>query len=195
MQYAIGKLLTQNGLLHLQSEILKLAQAAAVLPVTSVECERVFSAMTFLKTALRNKLKNRSLNALLHIKLSGPALEAFDFAAAVRAWDSLAARRIRFVPVFAPAVSAAPAVLATAASAALATASDTRKLAAAAAQLAAGQSPRSELEGAFLQQLGRLESDLQRLCLLAGSSPPAALESRGGGGADCEKGRAVEKFM
>eukprot|EP01061_Rhynchopus_euleeides_P012314 TRINITY_DN21963_c0_g1_i1.p2 TRINITY_DN21963_c0_g1~~TRINITY_DN21963_c0_g1_i1.p2 ORF type:complete len:121 (-),score=19.99 TRINITY_DN21963_c0_g1_i1:27-389(-) len=45
----------------------KLMLIGLCLPLVSVECERVFSRLKLLKTALRNCLSDKSLGAILHM--------------------------------------------------------------------------------------------------------------------------------
>jgi hypothetical protein len=49
-----------------------LARAALVIMLASVDCERGFSQLVIIKTALRNRLTTHSLDALMRITLTGP---------------------------------------------------------------------------------------------------------------------------
>lgn len=49
-----------------------------MVPLDTSECERGFSLMNLLKTALRNRLGSRHLNDLMRICLLGPSIEDFD---------------------------------------------------------------------------------------------------------------------
>ena len=49
-----------------------------MVPLDTSECERGFSLMNLLKTALRNRLGSRRLNDLMRICLLGPSVEDFD---------------------------------------------------------------------------------------------------------------------
>ena len=46
-----------------------------LLPTNTACCERGFSAVTSIKTRLRNRMKTPLLNALMHIRLNGPSLD------------------------------------------------------------------------------------------------------------------------
>ena len=84
------------------SEIRKLAQATSVLAITSVECERAFSAMNVVKTEVRNKMSNNTLNNLITVRMHGPTIHQFPFAEVVSIWHRMVHRRIQFqtpVPV------------------------------------------------------------------------------------------------
>ncbi|KAI8487213.1 hypothetical protein Bbelb_350110 [Branchiostoma belcheri] len=59
----------------------KLAAAISVIPVSTADCERGFSAMKRIKTPARNRLKVATLDSLL-IGMEGPPGEEYDFHAA-----------------------------------------------------------------------------------------------------------------
>ena len=50
-----------------------LTSAYLVTMLSTAECERVFSRLKLIKTALRNRLSQGTLEKLLHIALNGPA--------------------------------------------------------------------------------------------------------------------------
>ena len=72
----------------------KLASIARILPISTAECERCFSAMKRVKTVFRNRLETVTLERLLRISLEGPALEDFQFDKAADLWGSLRQRRL-----------------------------------------------------------------------------------------------------
>ena len=72
----------------------KLAVIALVIPMSSADCERGFSALKRIKTRLRNRLSNRILNNLLMISIEGPELKDFDFEKAADVWGAQRNRRI-----------------------------------------------------------------------------------------------------
>ncbi|XP_078702604.1 zinc finger protein 862-like [Branchiostoma floridae x Branchiostoma belcheri] len=72
----------------------KLAAAMAVLPVSTADCERGFSTMKRVKTPLRNRLKEETLNSLLMISVEGPPAEEFNFNAGCDSWGRMAKRRL-----------------------------------------------------------------------------------------------------
>lgn len=49
-----------------------------VLPISTADCERGFSAMNLTHTSLRNSLDVETINHLLFIKINGPPLQHFD---------------------------------------------------------------------------------------------------------------------
>ena len=72
----------------------KIASIARILPISTAECERCFSAMKRVKTVLRNRLETDTLERLLRICLEGPPLVDFNFEKAADLWGSLRQRRI-----------------------------------------------------------------------------------------------------
>lgn len=57
----------------------KLATIGLLLPMSSVDCERGFSTLYRVKTDLRNRLANRTLNHLLMMSVEGPSLQDFPY--------------------------------------------------------------------------------------------------------------------
>jgi len=49
-----------------------------VLPLNSVECERIFSAMNYIKNPYRNGLVEGTLDILMQIYCNGPELEEIE---------------------------------------------------------------------------------------------------------------------
>ncbi|XP_077862603.1 zinc finger protein 862-like [Saccoglossus kowalevskii] len=74
--------------------LITLAKAAVVLPVNTAICERRFSAQNKVKTSLRNRLEEASLNRLLTILVEGPPFAKFDASEALKLWQSRKSRRI-----------------------------------------------------------------------------------------------------
>ena len=72
----------------LYPNLASLACAALVLPMSTVDCERGISALGRIKSKLRNRLAETSLNNLLFISIEGPPLQEFDFDEAVTNWGS-----------------------------------------------------------------------------------------------------------
>ena len=65
-----------------------------ILPVSSVPCERGFSAANRIKIKLRNRLIVQSLDILLRISIEGPPIEQFDFTRALALYKNIKQRRI-----------------------------------------------------------------------------------------------------
>lgn len=87
-------LVQQTSLQYIFPNLHKLVVIALVIPMSSADCERGFSALKRIKTRLRNRLSNRILNHLLMISIEGPMLEEFDFEKAADIWGAQKNRRI-----------------------------------------------------------------------------------------------------
>ena len=87
-------LVQQTSLQYIFPNLHTLALIALVIPMSSADCERGFSALKRIKTRLRNRLSNRILNHLLMISIEGPMLEDFDFEKAADIWGAQKNRRI-----------------------------------------------------------------------------------------------------
>ena len=58
--------------------VIKSARLLCAVLITA-DCERGFSVMKLLKTALRNRISQQHLNAAMLVKIEGPNDHAFDF--------------------------------------------------------------------------------------------------------------------
>ena len=65
------------------------------LPSSSTKCERGFSLMKNIKTAVRNSLKESSLCDFIVIQLESPAIESFDPTQAIHYWNQQVTRARR----------------------------------------------------------------------------------------------------
>ena len=65
----------------------QIIQLTAMLPMSTAECERGFSAMNIVKTKLRNRLETLTLDDLLFIKCNGPSLDDFNCIPAIQSWE------------------------------------------------------------------------------------------------------------
>ena len=89
------KLLVSNSTLQtMYPQFTKLACIALVIPVSTAECERSFSAMKRIKTDSRNRLLTENLNHLMRISIEGPLIDQFDFEQALELWRAMRQRRI-----------------------------------------------------------------------------------------------------
>lgn len=88
------KLATTSELQDCVPQISKLAQIGLILPVSTVECERGFSALKRIKTDLRSRLKEETLNNLMNISIEGCEPANFDYEQAAEAWSTKKKRRI-----------------------------------------------------------------------------------------------------
>ena len=67
--------------------ISKLLVHALVLPMSTTDCERCFSAMNCTKTDYRNRMHTETLDCLLRVKIEGPPLQDFNFREAIARWS------------------------------------------------------------------------------------------------------------
>ena len=78
MRQMLRHLCTNSSLMDMFPNLSKLATIAALVPVSTAECERSFSAMNRIKTELRNRLKTTTLSCLMRISIEGPSVSDFD---------------------------------------------------------------------------------------------------------------------
>ena len=76
------------------TELAKLAAAALVIPMSTADCERGFSAMKRIKTDLRNSLKTETLDYLMRISIEGKDREDFNFDRSADMWAAKRNRRL-----------------------------------------------------------------------------------------------------
>ena len=74
-------------------EFAKLCKIALCIAVTSVECERSFSAQNRIKNRYRCSLKTENLQYLLNIQMNSASLSDYDPTNAVRLWVTKKKRR------------------------------------------------------------------------------------------------------
>ena len=76
----------------------RLAQIVMLMPVSTVACERGFSALTRIKTKLRNALKGRNLEACIMFSVDGRSVHELAgtgfFKDAVTLWFEVGTRRV-----------------------------------------------------------------------------------------------------
>ncbi|KAG1662475.1 hypothetical protein GQR58_020932 [Nymphon striatum] len=66
--------------------MVKLLKCVAVLPMSSVKCERGFSTQNRIMSRLRTSMNNTTIDDLMRIFEDGPRMELFDFGKALRKW-------------------------------------------------------------------------------------------------------------
>ena len=94
-EWFINKLLNDRVAFRDYSEVLKLAEIAAVIPVSNAWPERGASSMKLIKSRLRSSLKSDLLNALMQVAINGPpVLESMPVVeSAVKNWLGRKQRR------------------------------------------------------------------------------------------------------
>ncbi|KAM5180722.1 zinc finger protein 862-like [Mantella aurantiaca] len=88
------KMATTSELKESFPNLAKLAHIGLVIPVSTAECERGFSALKRIKTCLRNRMNQNTLNNLMLISLEGPDPRDMDYGKAADNWASRKKRKI-----------------------------------------------------------------------------------------------------
>lgn len=71
-----------------------LAEIYRVIPPHTADVERDFSQMKLIKTYLRNRMKEQTLDSIMRIVIEGPTLKEFPFEDAVQLWAKKKKRRV-----------------------------------------------------------------------------------------------------
>ena len=72
----------------------KLGKICRVIPIHTADVERTFSQLKLIKTSIRNRVNEKTLDALLRIVREGPSLEEYPISDAVTLWAKKKNRRI-----------------------------------------------------------------------------------------------------
>ena len=75
----MSKLTTNPQLQDMFPNLRKLCAIALVIPMSTADCERGFSALSRVKTDLYNRLSCKIVNALMTISIEGPKCDEFPF--------------------------------------------------------------------------------------------------------------------
>ena len=67
-------------------ELIKLAQIATLIPVSTADCERGFSYQNRTKVKSRARLSGKAVDQLLRININGVDYKHFDFNKALTRW-------------------------------------------------------------------------------------------------------------
>ena len=92
--------LTGTELQDMFPNLSKLAAIGLLMPMSTVDCERGFSALSRIKADARNRLSSRTLNSLMAIAIEGPPIEEFLFDCTCDIWASSRNRRINVTVEF-----------------------------------------------------------------------------------------------
>ena len=65
-----------------------------MIPVSTADCERGFSAMNSINTELRKRMKAATLDRFVRIVIDGPQRKDFDFVTAAKSWIAIQNRRL-----------------------------------------------------------------------------------------------------
>ena len=88
------RMLNATELKTMFPNLYKLAAIGLLLPMSTVDCERGFSALSRIKTDIRNRLSSKILNNLMVITVEGPSPEEFPHEEACDKWAAWRNRRI-----------------------------------------------------------------------------------------------------
>jgi hypothetical protein len=92
LQDILGELASQHK--RTLPNFSKIATTALVLAASSADCERGFSHMRLVKTYMRNRMSDSTLDALLLLAIEGPPRQDFPFDEAVTRWAGMRQRRV-----------------------------------------------------------------------------------------------------
>lgn len=84
----MSKLTSNSQLLDMFPNLGKLCAVALILPMSTADCERGFSALNRIKTDLRNRLSCKILNALMTISIEAPERDEFPFERTCSIWSA-----------------------------------------------------------------------------------------------------------
>ena len=96
-QEVMTLLVENEDLAALVPNLCRVALIGLLIPTSTADCERGFSALKRIKTPLRNRLSDSITNQLLFIAIEGPPLAEFDTDAACSSWASKLNRRIQVI--------------------------------------------------------------------------------------------------
>ena len=82
---------------HIFPHMSQLAQICCIIPPHTVDYERDFSQLNFVKTSLRNRMNQKTLDAIIRILGKGPSISEYPFQEAVRLWAERKNRRLKAI--------------------------------------------------------------------------------------------------
>jgi len=94
MRQILKLLCADQTLRDMFPQLTKLSTIAALIPISTAECERAFSSMNHIKTELRNRLRTSTLDCLMRTSIEGPPLSDFNFERAADLWGGMRNRRL-----------------------------------------------------------------------------------------------------
>ena len=75
--------------------VCKIAKTCCVVPIHSADVERTFSQFKLIKASIRNRMNEKTLDALLRTVIEGPPLQEFPLTEAIELWAKKKNRRLR----------------------------------------------------------------------------------------------------
>lgn len=90
----IQYLCTDATMAQIYPNLSTIAKICRVVPIHSSDAERTFSQLKLIKTNIRNRMIEKTLDALLRIAIEGPNVGDFPFSEAVTLWASKKNRRL-----------------------------------------------------------------------------------------------------
>ena len=91
----VDKLCTNQSLAGLYPQVAKLARIYKVIPPHTADWECDFSKLGIIKTCLRNRMCQKTLDSLLRISLKGTAVAEFPLDRAVQYWAKQKQRKLK----------------------------------------------------------------------------------------------------
>ena len=71
-----------------------LAKICRVVPIQTADVERTFSQLKLIKTRVRNRMNEKTLDCLLRIAIEGPPISEFPVTETVKLWATKKHRRL-----------------------------------------------------------------------------------------------------
>ena len=66
-----------------------LAKICRVVPILTADMERTFSQLKLIKTRIRNRMNEKTLDSLMQIAIEGPGIAEFPVTEAVKLWATI----------------------------------------------------------------------------------------------------------
>ena len=88
-------LMGNSSMVAMFPNLAKICKIYRTIPPHTADCERDFSRMKLIKSELRNRMKEDTLDCLLRIAISGPEPHEFPYIDAVKLWASKKERRYK----------------------------------------------------------------------------------------------------
>ena len=90
----ISKLCCDSSWAVIYPNMSTLAKVCRVVPIQTADVERTFSQLKLIKTRVRNRMNEKTLDSLLRIAIEGPPISEFPVTEAVKLWATKKNRRL-----------------------------------------------------------------------------------------------------